>query len=266
MSDFVVVGRQASVVQQAVEAQVVDRVMCPYFVEDDDTALDAEETAVQILTQAFMRGTVPGIYQRALDRFRNARTQLQAENQWPVVCANYTRLLTKDVKTDVYKRPRAEGDVRDPPPRMAVPASTLGSCDFVLQAEHSMRPQESSSASAPMTPARTSAYTIDPTAEELVMPTRVHSFDHWGRTTINFGKFKAHGWTYRSLATNFSNEAKSYRGWIMSHERTGSHQLKDLAKYLRAAEQRDLFPRLTQEITAAEGVMRAPLEPSAEHR
>jgi hypothetical protein len=177
-----------------------------------------------------------------------------------VVCANYTRLLTKDTMSDVYKRPRPGGDGSEMMTRMAIPTSTLGSADYEMPPEINM----ASASAAPRTPARTSEITPDPHAEELILPSGVRSFDHWGKTKIVFGKYKTFGWSYHTMATNYSTEVQNYRSWVVNHEKTGGSQLKDLAKYLRAAEKRDLFPRITTAVSAAEGVMSQLLEPSSE--
>ncbi len=55
----------------------------------------------------------------------------------------------------------------------------------------------------------------------------------WGSYKVPFGKYKKVK-TYRDILQEMTEDAKSYRRYLLSHYEYGSPQLKDLVKYLKA--------------------------------
>ena len=69
---------------------------------------------------------------------------------------------------------------------------------------------------------------------KMCLPPGITSVPDWGTYKVSFGKFQGKK-TYAEIRHESTAEMASYRGYVMSHRKSGSAQLKDLAAYLIAA-------------------------------
>ena len=73
---------------------------------------------------------------------------------------------------------------------------------------------------------------------KMYLPPGITSVQDWGTYKVSFGKFQGKK-TYAEVLHESTVEMASHRGYVMSHRKSGSPQLKDLAAYLVAADYAD---------------------------
>ena len=64
------------------------------------------------------------------------------------------------------------------------------------------------------------------------LPPGVINTAQWGKTQINFGKFKSRNWSYMDLLQSNEEDAKSYVKWCRARTNSAGGELKDLRLFL----------------------------------
>ena len=185
-----------------------------------------------------------------MDVWDEARAKCEADVKefhkkglWPTVLkeiADY-KVKGKGGMSDASKRQRSDS----PPPAggqpshvpAAIPEHGLG--NFTPPAAYPNRYAPPSPGAASYSSSATSTTPIGsapatpagPVELPYALPSGVSSMEEWGRTIINFGKYGGKRCSYSELAVDDSDEAGSYRFWVMSRVNVQSESLSDLARF-----------------------------------
>ena len=73
---------------------------------------------------------------------------------------------------------------------------------------------------------------------QCALPAGVASFEEWGRTRIEFGKYDNQGMSYGNLASSHAPECLKYKAWCIQRVKTSTGLLKDLTDYLMEYDRR----------------------------
>eukprot|EP00435_Cladocopium_sp_Y103_P014719 s3983_g3.t1 len=65
-----------------------------------------------------------------------------------------------------------------------------------------------------------------------IFPEGITSFEEWGRTRIDFGKFANQSMTYYQLAVSQKVDCVTYKSWCLQRVKTSTGLLKDMTDYL----------------------------------
>ena len=73
------------------------------------------------------------------------------------------------------------------------------------------------------------------------IPEDISSLEQWGKSLIQFGQYKATGWSYEDLASATDDRAVSYVKWVKARAKSSTGLLHDLACFLvRFQAERDI--------------------------
>ena len=202
------------------------------------------KTCVQLLANAMIMEDGLGVWDEARAVCQAKVKDLHAQGTWKTVLNEISDYKSRRAgsMTDASKgqrstSPQASGRAAIP----AIPEHGLG--DFTppraypgdLPARNPRSPgaQSSTSESSSASTVPAADHRVRPLAYAL--PRGVVSMEEWGQTVIGFGKFGGKKMTYYALAILESDEAGSYRYWVMSRTDVANEALSDLARYLQNA-------------------------------
>ena len=81
---------------------------------------------------------------------------------------------------------------------------------------------------------------------ELPLPPGIHTMQEWGRTLLQFGKYKCTNTFYSDLYQSSEHEKMTYVDWVRTHvQDSSSPEFKDFAQYVSSM---DLASGQTQSI------------------
>ena len=194
----------------------------------------------RLLVRATMAGESEKIIGEAISDFRALRGRLQDNGDWHWLVSYYLQGPGPETRKRATESGQGCRDLletsmdEDPFDGASEEWSHLSADDFGTFSELMSSPSPAEEPPAPRAKCGNQKPTSNKMVEGTDLPPNVTDLNQWGRTLIQFGKYKTSGMTYEELALADTKEMNSYKVWVVAHLGQTTGQCQDLGRFLRA--------------------------------